>query len=970
MIDMNMVEGFGFKLELSQPVEEIEGTAYVFRHATGARLLYLQNDDNNKGFSITFKTPANDDTGVFHILEHSVLCGSEKYPVKEPFVNLLKNSMQTFLNAMTFPDKTMYPVASTNMRDLLNLTSVYLDAVFHPNIYTNRRIFEQEGWHLECGPKEEGNLEYNGVVFNEMKGALSDSDSVLFDTLSAALFPDTAYRFESGGTPDAIPTLDYESFLDTHARHYRPSNSYIVLYGNMDLEPFLELIDSSLRSAKNDSTPINALDLQSPVCNMAVKRKMQTSPDSSCAALGFVVAQAKDRERIAAIQILFDAIMGSNEAPMKKALLASGIADEYEGAPVSSLAQPFVVLTARGLHSEDALSKLEAAVAHEAKRLYEGGLSEDIVEAALNHAEFSIREGDFGVADGVYYSISAMLGWLYDDSPESALLYIRYEEILRSLREKLGTGYFANLISEIFLENKHKASAEVIPVEDVEDCPSSLRLKELESTLSASQFEEIDIEANALHEAQMAPDAEIDVAKLPTLSREDVDSPAEEPKCHIFDLGQLKVMRHDLDTHGIVYVSKYFDLGCLTFDDLPYVSILSMVLGKMDTEAHTATEIDTLVQSELGSLSFSCDTYASSEGAKDVRSVLVVRASCLASKILSLCDLVNEILTTTLFNDRTRLENILTQFKVGKEQQFVMSGDGVASTRAASYIYPSARLVEQTANIDFYQFVKGMLVDFDSAADSLANKLRDLAKIVFTDDDCLLSFAGCDEAFESYCESGALLGTNPDKPKDILKIPTFKPKDEAFAVPADIAYCALVYDRSKVDMPLAEFSGIWAIAARVLSFDYLWNEVRVVGGAYGVKFNSTRLGLTTFSSFRDPHVNETFDRFCTSGEWLAKFHPHKDEFEGYVVSTAASFDKPLKTKGLIHRQVSMYLGGYSYEEYLQHRQEVLDAKLSDLLALSEPISKICEQANRCVIGNKALIEQSGLDVPIVDLIGI
>lgn len=967
---LNTYSNYGFTLELSEPIDEIDGSAHIFRHKTGARLLYLDNNDNNKGFSITFKTPANDDTGVFHILEHSVLCGSKKYPVKEPFVNLLKSSMQTFLNAMTFPDKTMYPVSSTNNKDLLNLASVYLDAVFHPNIYSNKRIFEQEGWHLEFDAEDEGALVYNGVVFNEMKGALSDSESVLFDTLSAALFPDTTYRFESGGTPKAIPTLEYESFLNTHTRHYRPSNSYIVLYGNLNLLDFFELLNANLNDASNENLQINPLDIQKPVVNMDVKQEMVTSPDSSCAALGSVVARSSERERIAAIHILMDAIMGSNEAPMKKALLRADIADELEGALVSSLAQPFVVVTARGLHGDDAPNKLQEVVLEEAKRLSEGALDEKIVEAALNNAEFSMREADFGIADGVYYSMSAMLGWLYDDSPEAALLYIRYEDAIKNLRKKLGSGYFANLIKEIFLDSPHKAFARIIPVEGDGQTEEEARLKALKNELSRTQLEEIAEEAEALHIAQMTPDSPQAIATLPRLSRKDVDEPPAEPACHISKLGEIEVMRHDVETNGIVYVSKYFDTTRVSFEELPYVSILAMVLGKLDTKEHSASEIDTMVQANLGSLSFSCETYSSSESIDGLRPVLAVRASCLANKVESLAHLMNEVLTSTVFSDREKLENILTQYKVGKEQQFIMSGDSVASLRAASYSIPSSLIAEQTSNIDFYKHVKAFLADFDNVYDNLAEKLHNLANRLFTDDGCLLSFAGADDAFKAYCDAGFSLGTSGKKPNKLLNIPTLQDKQEAFAVPADIVYCALVGDRSKIDSEGCAYSGIWMMSSRVLSFDYLWNEVRVVGGAYGVRFNSMRLGKTTFTSFRDPHLRETFDRFRASGDWLSKYDPHEDEFEGFVVSTAASFDKPLKAAALIRRQVSMYLSNYDYKDYLKYRQQVLDSTLEDLVALSEPIRKICEKAKMCVIGNKALIEQADIEMPLIELFDI
>ena len=462
----------GFAWQRTEDLPEIEGAAHLLAHeASGARLMYLQNDDANKAFSITFKTPAADDTGVFHILEHSVLCGSEKFPVKEPFVNLLKTSMQTFLNAMTFPDKTMYPVASTNERDLLNLMDVYLDAVFHPNIYRREAIFQQEGWHWELeGEGDERELVYNGVVYNEMKGALSEPDSVLYDALSAALFPDTTYRFESGGTPAAIPTLTYEGFLDNHRRHYRPDNSYIILYGDLDLDRFLAFIDEGylapLAAEERGPLMVNPLGLQAPVVAAPVSVTMDTAPENACAAVGSVIGRAADRERVIAADILLDAIAGSNEAPLKRALLDAAIADDVAAYVADSVAQPFAVVSLRGARPE-AAARLEEIVRAEAGRLAAGALDRDLVRAALSHAEFVMRERNFGYADGVALAMTALGGWLYSDDDPAA--YLRFNDAFASLAVKVDEGYFEGLLRELFCESAHWARVEVVPGDEGAD---------------------------------------------------------------------------------------------------------------------------------------------------------------------------------------------------------------------------------------------------------------------------------------------------------------------------------------------------------------------------------------------------------------------------------------------------------------------------------------------------------------------
>ena len=968
-------KAYGFELLHEQPLQEIDGHAYVFVHPkTGARLLYLANDDNNKGFSITFKTPASNDTGVFHILEHSVLCGSRKFPVKEPFVNLLKSSMQTFLNAMTFPDKTMYPVASTNERDLLNLMDVYLDAVFHPNIYQNKRIFEQEGWHYELNDEGEGLL-YNGVVYNEMKGALSDPESVLYDALSASLFPDTTYRFESGGTPAAIPTLTYEEFLDTHTKHYHPSNSYVVLYGNMEPEPFLKQIDGYLTGALGGASAPNPIGIQKPVVAVDVKKPMVTAPENSCAALGFVAGEASQRERMLAISILVDAIMGSNESPMKRALLAADIADDCDGFLSDSLMQPFVAITARGLHGEGASDKLRDTVASTAAELANGGLDMELVDAALSHAEFVLREGNFGYADGVTHSMMAMNGWLYDDAPEAALEYIRYEDALASLRQKLSSDYFSELLSEIFVGSNHHAQVEVIPVDGDEEASELAKLKEIERSLSPEQLEQIAIEAKALQDAQAAADAPEDLAKLPKLSRADVGQPPAEPDCRVSTLGAMKLLRHEVETHGIAYATRFFDMECVSFDELPYVSILALVLGKMNTSKHTAAEIDTLVQGKLGSLDFSCDAYdvldsnTADDGCErgwDAK--FAVGTSALSANVDVAALLANEILTTTDFSDTGKLLDILVQRKVAMEQRFAMAGNTVAAARAASYIFPAAVIRQNMGGIDFYAFLKQLIDDYDARANELVAKLRELCERLFNDKACLLSFAGSEEAFEGFSKL-VPLGAKGNPSKDALVAPDPVDKHEALVVPTDVTYSALVADRLSLTQHAA-LSGIWMVASKALSYDYLWNEVRVMGGAYGVSFSSARAGASIFSSYRDPHVTETLDRFRAASDWLSRFDPSPDEFEGYVVSTAASFDKPLKPRDLVRRQCSMHLTHNTREEFLKLRQEVLDASLDEVRALGPALDELCESSCVCVVGSKDIIEQARTDLNVIDLLAL
>lgn len=969
----DLAKAHGFTLQGFESIPEIEGDAFVMKHdASKARLLYLKNSDPNKAFSISFKTPAGDDTGVFHILEHSVLCGSEKFPVKEPFVNLLKSSMQTFLNAMTFPDKTMYPVASTNDQDLLNLADVYLDAVFRPAIYEKRTIFEQEGWHYELAEGEGERqdeapcLVYNGVVFNEMKGALSDPESVLYDALSAALFPDTCYRFESGGIPKAIVDLTYENYLDTHARHYRPDNSYITLYGNLDIDTFLTFLDedylSPLAAIDRGVLAVNPLEVQKPVCALGAKKLMPTAEENASCAVGYVIGHARERKRLIAADILLDAIMGSNEAPMKRALLDAGIAADASAFIADAVVQPFVVVQLRGLEKGSA-PQLRKIVTEQARKLAEGGLDHELVEAALSHAEFVMRERNFGYADGVMLAMASMSGWLYGD--DLACAYLRYDDAFAELRKELEEGYFEQLVRELFLDNDHMAEVELVPTAEDEDAALSERLAKLAANMSDEDFTAVADEVAALREAQESPDSPEDVAKLPQLTISDIGSAQAEPAYALEPDHPLPLLHHSAQKHGISYAYRYFDLERVSFEDLPYVSILAMVLGKLDTRRYSAAKLDTLIQSKLGNFSVFVEVHESAAERSIAHPKLVISTSALEDKVEYLAEFTREIFTETMFDCQDKIFDILMQKKVAMEQAFANAGNTAATGRVSSYYLPAALVREQLGGVDFYLFLKKLIAEWDVRADVTTRKLNELAKLIFTDDNCMLSWSGTDEALSRFWAAGALTLATCEAENRLI-IPQTIAKNEAFIVPTDITYTAIGFDRRLLGE--GRYTGSWLVASRALSYDYLWNEVRVKGGAYGCGFQTTRQGNTRFYSFRDPHIDETIGRFMNAGNWLRAFDPSESEMCGYVVSTTASFDAPVKTRELIRRQDGCYLAGYTPEDRMRIRDEVVATTPQDLRELGDIVQAVAQAAPRCTFGNRDIISESETDFTVIDLL--
>ncbi len=983
----------GFTILTDEELPEIEGKAFTGVHdASGARLLYLCNDDNNKSFAIGFRTPPKDDTGVFHILEHSVLCGSRKFPVKEPFVDLLKGSMQTFLNAMTFADKTLYPVASTNEQDLFNLMDVYMDAVFHPRIYQKRAIFEQEGWHYELrahDPQaadvasldaEQTTLVHNGVVFNEMKGALSDATSVLYDELQRALFPDTCYSFESGGTPEAIPTLTYEEYLDEHARHYRTDNSYIILYGNMDIDRALAFLDEQYltpvaeEQRRADEARLEqglellrprSINAQKPLVADHVVYPMDTAPENACSACGYVIGDSSERMRALAVEILLDALFGSNEAPLKRALLDEGVAHDVQAFVSDALMQPFAVVQLQ-MPSDGAACNLASTLNRLTREMLERGLDKEIVEAALSHDEFVMREHDMGYADGVIDSMLALSSWLYDD--DSATTYLRYERAFAELRQQLEGDYFETLCRELFCECPHSASVEVLPTPTEGPDEMARALEELNQSLSFEQRRRIVEEEAVLRELQEAPDTPEAIATLPRLSVADIQGAPELPDYGLDESAPVTCVRHRVPTRGIVYTYRFFDMSHLTFDDLPYVGILALVLGKLDTAKHTAAEIDTMVQGLLGNMSFYVTVSESMDDVLDPRPLFGVSASALSKNVETAATLPLEVMTQTDFSSAEKVLDLLKQHKIALEQHFANAGHTCASARCKSY-YSAAGIISETiSNIGFYQFICDLIEHYDERAGQLAGRLAEVASKLFDDGACTFSLAGTDDDIERFWAAGPLCGTRNDLSKRLV-IPAPVKRNEGFVVPSDVCYAALGWDRRCIDGGVTPFDGSWIVAARALSLDYLWNEVRVKGGAYGTGFQAILGGNMRFYSYRDPHLDQTLEKFAGAREWLEAFDPSQEDLEGFIVSSAASIDAPMKPRALIRRQMVYFFAHRPEEDWHTVRRQIIACDIESVRAFANILGRVADERCICVFGNRSILESSDAGLEIINLIG-
>lgn len=991
----------GFAVERCETVPELDSDAYVLRHiASGARLLYLACDDENKAFAIGFKTPPADSTGVFHILEHSVLCGSAKFPVKEPFVDLIKSSMQTFLNAMTYPDKTIYPVATTNEQDLYNLMDVYLDAAFNPAIYTKPTIFEQEGWHYELdlpeGAESEGDdssaslrkgtLRYNGVVFNEMKGALSDPMSVLDDAVNAALYPDTAYAHESGGDPRAIPALTYEQFLDTHARHYNPSNSYITLYGDLDVDRALAFLDERYLSqpsaasrrmdaavaAGEDPSALapNPLDVQAPVTCDYKRVEMATTPENALVGLGLVLGSALDRKRTIAADILFEALLGSNEAPVKKAILAAGLGGNVVSYTAAESLQPYELIM---------LQNAQPGVARELRRVFqdacrdlcEHGVPRERLEAIISSNEYDLRQRDYGIADGVAIACDALSTWLYDD--DAATLALKYGPVYEELRGELDGSYFEDLLRELVLQNDHMALVELVPVDAAEGAEGAeaAELAAKRDAMTDVELADVVERTAALRAAQEAEDTPEAKATLPRLHVSDIGEARSEPPLVVDTTAPIPCLRHGIPTNRLAYAMQYFDLSCAAFEDLPYVTLLCRLLKQLPTREHSAEELDNLLAGKLGFLSFTTEVMTQPD-VDGVRPYLLVSAGALSEKIDALASLPREVWSSTLLldADADRVRDVLTQIRIGLEQGFINNGHSAALGRAMSYSSPSAVVREQLSGVDFYLFLRDLLEHFDERLDGLRAKLAELADHIFVADGCMASFTGSDEDFDAYWDAAGDLGLGAgdgaDAGRNALVVPEPRDRHEAFVIPSDICFAARACDPRRLGI---DVTGAWAVAANALSYDYLWNEIRVKGGAYGCGFRAAGERQTAFYTYRDPAVDPSIERMERAGAWLGSFEPDEAAFEGFIVSCVSGMDAPVKPYALTKRRNTTYLAGLDPHAREERRAQMLAATPGELRSLGADVTRIAAESPTCVFGGRDVIAKSNAGFNVIDLLG-
>ena len=954
----------GFRVCKVEFIKEVNAKAYLMEHeASGARLLYLANEDDNKVFTIGFRTPPSDDTGVPHILEHSVLCGSRKYRLKEPFVELVKGSLNTFLNAMTYPDKTVYPVASRNDKDFHNLMDVYLDAVFYPLIYENKFTLKQEGWHYELENTDDP-LQYNGVVYNEMKGVYSSPDSYLEYYGKKILFPDTTYRFESGGLPSAIPELTQEDFVRFHKTYYSPENSYIYLYGDMNIETTLAHLDGYLREFPKTGQVHSEISLQPPLTKTAEFDGTYPVPEGApTEAMTFhevqiVAGDMRDQKTIMALRLLENVLLESEGAPLRRALLDAGIAKDISGSMSGSMLQNVFSIRASGSEpgQKDAFVK---ALYHNLQKISMEGIDKELLEAALNSAEFKLREADFGTyPKGLIYGLSVMDSWIYDLDPMESL---KYEKLLKELRDAVNTNYFETLIETNLLDNTHRVILTLAPEpgkEEREQAELAETLSEVKQTMNREILECYAAECAELHTRQATPDTEEALSSIPLLDRKDIKRKTETLSVAKEQIEGGTLLYQALPTNKITYLNWYFDMTGISPELLPYCNLLSDVLGKLNTEEYSFADLAKYTDMYTGGIAFQMEALSRESDCNDYSVKFSLAAKCLTAKLPELFKILKAMTLHTQFEDRNRLKQLIDQVKTDWDNTFFAKGQTVAAVRLASYFSAKARVTEQDY-YSYYQFIKRVADHFEEEADGVIANLQKLLPVFFNKSQYLLSYS-CDKEDQAEVRRMALgfVAELPDnavaagKKANILPKPE---KNEAIITPGKVQYVLAGGDYHAHGYT---YSGSMLVLATMLRYEYLWTKIRVQGGAYGANAVFDRNGIMYFSTYRDPQLKNSLEAFRVLPDWIEDLKLTDREMNKYVIGTMSGVDVPLTNSLKVTRAALQELLTVSDADRQKTRDEILDVKLADIKELAKMIREVLSDNNICVVGGQQAIEEN------------
>ena len=963
---MSIYDLTAYEVIQKEDLSDIKSQGFLLKHKkSGARILLMENDDENKVFYIGFRTPPSDSTGVPHIMEHSVLCGSRDFPVKDPFVELVKGSLNTFLNAMTYPDKTVYPVASCNDKDFQNLMHVYMDAVFYPNIYQHDEIFRQEGWSYKLD-QPDGELTVSGVVYNEMKGAFSSPEGVLDRVILNTLFPDTSYANESGGDPDVIPELTYEQFLDFHRKYYHPSNSYIYLYGDMDMEEKLRWLDEKYLSDFDTAEVDSEIQYQEPFSEMreVVKEYSITSgesvEDKTYLSWNKAIGTSLDEKLYLAFQILDYALLSAPGAPLKKALVDAGIGKDIMGSYDNGVYQPLFSVIAKNANVEQK-EEFIRVIEDTLRGIAENGMDKKALRAGINYYEFRFREADFGnYPRGLMYGLQLYDSWLYDET--KPFIHMQAIPTFEFLKSQVDTGYFEGLIRNYLLENTHGAVVIIRPEQGRTarmDRELAEKLQAYKESLSPEEVQKLVDDTHELEQYQEEESSPEDLAKIPVLKREDISREIAPIYNDEMEIGGVKLVHHNVETNGIGYVTMMFDLSGIREELLPYVGILQSVLGIIDTTNYEYGELFNEINIHTGGIGTSLELYTdvTKVKEKEFRATFEMRGKALYPKMDVLFSMMREILMESRLDDEKRLKEILAMLKSRLLASFLSSGHTTAALRALSYTSPMSKFKDDTDGIGFYEAVKVIEEDFEGQKETLIRNLKEIARRIFRADNLMLSYTSSEEGLEPMTKAFAAvkdsLYTGGEMTDEACVLHCRK-RNEGFKTSSKVQYVARVGNFIDGGQ---KYSGTLQILKVILGYDYLWQNIRVKGGAYGCMSNFNRIGDAYLISYRDPNLERTMEVYEGVVAYLKNFNVSDRDMNKFIIGTMSSLDRPMNPAAKGARSMNLYMNRVSEEMIRSERGQILDAQQDDIRALADVVKAMLDQNLLCVIGSEEKIEE-------------
>lgn len=959
----------GYKLVFDEMLHDVSGYgAYIVHERTKAKIVLIKNEDTNKVFNIGFRTPPKNSTGVPHIIEHSVLCGSKNFPAKDPFVELAKGSLNTFLNAMTYADRTLYPVASQNDQDFKNLMHVYLDAVFYPNIYSRKEIFNQEAWRYTL-ENEDDELQINGVVYNEMKGAFSTPEQQLMRLSFNSLYPDTCYGVVSGGDPEIIPQLTYEEFLDFHKTYYHPSNSYIYLYGDMDFNERLIWLDKEYLSK------FNYLEVDSEITTQkgfnALKEiehsyslgEDEDSKDNTYFSLNIAIGKEKTRELTLSLQILDYVLFEAPGAPVKQALLDAGIGKDILSQLSIEYLQPSISIIAKNAN-EDRKQDFLSIIRSTLSQLVVEGLNEKSLLGAINIIEFRYREADYGsFPKGLMNGIAVMRSWLYNS--DKPFYFLKDSELYERMRQYIGTGYFEKLIKEYLIDNNHATLVILTPkvgLNSIREKKMKESLASYKKSLSKEELQNIIDETKHLNKYQETPSTKEELESIPLLSREDI-GPNPQPIYNDEKIVEgVRVIHHEIFTNEIAYIKLLFDIRDIPKELLPYISLLTQVLGYIDTDNYSYLDYSNEVNLHTGGIFHNVKSYSIKDKADEYLPLYEISAKVMYDKISQAFKLIEEVLYHSRFKDYKRLKEIIDEVKSGMQILFKSSGHSVAANRAMSYYSVQGMFKEITQGISFYEFIEDITSNFSEKKDHVFSKLKELIEMVFVKNKLIVSITSDKDGYERFTKElipmieGLRESTSERQFVGYDKVP-LKPRclNEGFKAAIQIQYVARAGNYINAGY---KYTGAMKVLRTILSYDYLWQNVRVKGGAYGCMCGFSGVdGDVYFTSYRDPNLMTTNNVYEGIPEFIEKFTAEERDITKSIIGTISTLDTPMTPKTEGARSLSMLLSGVTFEDLKKERDDIINTTQEDIRLLHKPVRAVLEEGNICVIGNESKIEE-------------